>query len=103
MSNLAEKLSIRVIGARVLLKKVETEQGNASLILLESSKKECQCYVVVGVGNPSEVDPSKKQNIPVKVGDKVVIEQYASCSFELSNEEEYFIVDVDKIIAVLTN
>lgn len=93
-------MSIRPLGDRVVLKKLEAEETTKSGIVLPGTAKEKpQEAEVVAVGPGGYVD-GKEVKMEVKVGDKVIISKYSGTEVKLSGEE-YTIVKQDDILAVV--
>jgi chaperonin GroES len=93
-------MSIRPLGDRVVLKKLEAEETTKSGIVLPGTAKEKpQEAEVIAVGPGGYVD-GKEVKMEVKVGDKVIISKYSGTEVKLSGEE-YTIVKQDDILAVV--
>ena len=90
-------LEDRIIISPIKEKESKTESG---LVLASSSKDDPNIATVVAVG-PGRVLPSGVQLDPdVKVGDKVVFDQFAVKMFDYKNEEYLSIYSKD-IIAII--
>ncbi len=95
-------MNIKPLSDRLVLKTVEAEETTkGGLILTSASKEKPQFAEVLAIG------PGAKDNegvvIPItdiKVGDKVVISNYAGTKIKLDNEE-YTIVSASEVLAVL--
>jgi chaperonin GroES len=93
-------MSIRPLGDRVVLKKLEAEETTKSGIVLPGTAKEKpQEAEVIAVGPGGYVD-GKEVKMEVKVGDKVIISKYSGTEVKLSGAE-YTIVKQDDILAVV--
>jgi Chaperonin 10 Kd subunit. len=93
-------MKVRPLGARALIKEVESEETTKGGIILPSSAKE-KPYIaeVIEVG-PGEVRDGKEIKMEVKKGDRVLFRKYAGTEVKLDGEE-YIIIKQDDILAVL--
>lgn len=89
-------MSIRPLGDRVVIKRVETEEvTKGGIVLAGTAKEKPQEAVVVAAGpGTSEV------KMEVKVGDKVLFSKYAGTEVKVDGQE-YIILKQDEILAVL--
>lgn len=89
-------MSIRPLGDRVVIKRVETEEVTKGGILLAGvSKEKPQEAVVTAVGpGTSEV------KMEVKVGDKILFSKFAGTEVKVDGQE-YMILKQDEILAVI--
>lgn len=94
------KLKIKPLGARVVLKREETETVQGGIILPSASQTKQEVAVVVALGPGSKDDKGALIPMPVKLNDRVLIEKYTGqeVTFE---DEEYIVVKADDIIAVI--
>ncbi|MDT8715488.1 co-chaperone GroES [Clostridium sp. 19966] len=89
-------MSIRPLGDRVVLKKLEAEETTKSGIVLPGAAKEKpQEAEVVAVGPGTE-----EVKMEVKVGDKVIISKYSGTEVKLG-ADEYTIVKQEDILAIV--
>jgi chaperonin GroES len=93
-------MNIKPLGARALLKEIESEETTKSGIVLPSNAKE-KPYVaeVVEIG-PGEAKDGKEIKMVVKKGDRVLYSKYAGTEVKLENEK-YLLVKQDDILAVI--
>ncbi|MBP8989817.1 MAG: co-chaperone GroES [Clostridia bacterium] len=93
-------MTIKPLGDRVVIKKIEAEETTKGGIVLPSTAKE-KPYVaeVVAVGPGGLVD-GKEVTMEVKVGDRVIISQYAGTEVKM-NGEEYTILRQSDILAIV--
>lgn len=85
---------------RVVLKSTEAEETTKSGIILTGSAKEKPVVSEVVAVGPGGVVDGKEVTMYVKVGDKVVISNYAGTEVKLDGEE-YKIVRQNDILAVV--
>jgi chaperonin GroES len=89
-----EKMKIKPLGDRVLLKtEKEEEKTKGGLYIPETAQEKTQEGVVVAVGDD-------KDAITVKEGQKVMYDKYAGTNLKIDGVE-HLIVKMDDIIAVV--
>lgn len=93
-------MKIKPLGARVLLKEVETEETTKSGIVLPSNAKEKPYMAEVIEVGPGEVKDGQEIKMQVKKGDKVLYSKYAGTEVKL-DDEKYLIVKQDDILAII--
>ncbi len=97
----AKKLTLKPLGDRVLVQRLEQEEAlKGGLILPETAKKKQERAKVVAIGVGKTTEEGKVIPIPVKVGDHVLIDKYAGQEVTL-NDEEFVILRADDIIAMI--
>ena len=80
-------MNIKPLADRVVIKMTEAEETTASgIILTGSAKEKPQIAEVIAVG-PGGVVDGKEIVMELKVGDKVIISQYAGTTVKLDGEE----------------
>ena len=85
---------------RVLLLPEEADEiTKGGIILPSASKEKSQFAKVVAVGKGGELD-GKKENMQVKVGDRVLYSKYSGSEIELE-EKKYIILRQADILAVI--
>lgn len=93
-------MNIKPLGARVLLKEIESEETTKSGIVLPSNAKEKpDTAEVVEIGS-SEVKDGKEIKMVVKKGDRVLYSKFSGTEVKLENEK-YLLVKQDDILAVI--
>ena len=91
-------MNIKPLGDRVVIKMLEAEETTKSGIILTSKAQEKpQVAEVIAVGPGGMVD-GKEIVMEVKVGDKVLMSQYAGTEVKLDGEE-YTILRQSDILA----
>ena len=98
----AEKLKLKPLGSRVVIKALEREEMTKSgLLLPDTAKEKPQEGKVLSVG-PGDRHPDTGARIPVelKVGDRVLFQKYAGTEFKL-DEEELLILSEKDVLAVI--
>ncbi|MEG0771776.1 co-chaperone GroES [Clostridium sp.] len=93
-------MSIRPLGDRVVIKRLEAEETTKSgIVLTGTSKEKPQEAEVVAVGPGSYVD-GKEVKMELKVGDKVLFSKYSGNEIKYEGTE-YIILRQDDILAVI--
>lgn len=98
-----KKISLRPLGDRVLIQRIEQETTlKGGIILPETAKKKQEMAVVIAVGNGKVVSDGKTLPMPVEIGDKVLMDKYSGQEVTI-NDEEYVVLKSDDIIAIIEN
>ena len=93
-------MTIKPLADRVVIQMVESEETTQSGIVLPGSAKEKpQVAQVVAVG-PGAVADGKVVPMEVKIGDKVLISQYAGTTVKLDGKENIIVRQGD-ILAIV--
>lgn len=96
-----QKVTIKPLSNRVLVKHQEPEDTlKGGIILPDSAKKKQETAVVIAVGPGATDKDGKLLPIEVKIGDVVLLDKYAGQQIELDGEE-YHILKSDDIIAIV--
>ncbi len=93
-------MNIKPLGTRVLLKSIEAEEKTKSGIVLPGSAKEKPVIAEVVSCGPGEVIDGKKEEVTVKVGDRVLYSKYGGTEVKIDSQE-YLIVKNSDILAVI--
>ncbi len=97
----AKKVSIKPLGNRVLVQRVEEkETTKGGLFLPDSAKQKQETAKVIAIGSGSKTKDGKDIPIPVAVGDTILMDKYAGQEVTL-DDEDYIIVRADDIIAIV--
>ncbi len=95
------KSTLKPLGSRVILQRLEEEENlKGGIILPDTAKKKQETAQVVAIGKGKALKDGSYAPIPVKVGDKVLIDKYSGQEVTL-DDEEYVIVKSDDIIAII--
>jgi len=93
--------TIRPLGDRVLLERIEAEQKTAGGILIPDNAKEKPAEgIVVAVGNGKTLENGTRQPLTVKAGDKVLFSKWGGSEVKVSGKE-YLLVKEDEILGIL--
>ena len=102
MPAVAEKLKLKPLGSRVVIKALERDEMTKSgIVLPDTAKEKPQEGKVLAVG-PGDRHPDTGERIPVelKEGDRVLFQKYAGTEFKLDDEELLILSEKD-VLAVL--
>lgn len=96
-----EKVQLRPLGNRVLVKRLEAEASvKGGIILPDSAKKKQETAEVIAIGNGKKDKSGKLIPMPVAVGDVILMDKYSSQEVTL-NDEEFLIVRAEDIVAIV--
>jgi chaperonin GroES len=96
-----KKSTLKPLGNRVIVQRLEEEEKlKGGIILPDTAKKKQETAQVIAVGKGKTLKDGALSPMPVKVGDKVLIDKYSGQEVNLDNEE-YVIVRADDIIAII--
>jgi len=102
MPAVAEKLKLKPLGSRVVIKALEREEMTKSgIVLPDTAKEKPQEGKVLSVG-PGDRHPGTGERIPVELkdGDRVLFQKYAGTEFKLDDEELLILSEKD-VLAVI--
>ncbi len=103
MTQTAKKTSLKPLGSRVVVKRLEQEDTlKGGIILPDSAKKKQETATVVAIGTEITTKEGKVLPIPVKVGDLVLMDKYSGQEVTV-DDEDYVIVKAEDLIAIITN
>ena len=95
------KYTIRPLGDRVLLQRVEAEERTAGGILLpETAKEKPKEGRVIAIGEGKLLDDGKRSTFSVKVGDRILFTAYAGTEVKYGGEE-YLIMREEDILGII--
>ena len=93
--------SIRPLGDRVLVSRVEAESKTAGGILLpDSAKEKPREGKVIAIGDGRVLDTGERSTFSVKVGDRVLFTSYGGTEVKFGGQE-YLIMDEKDILGVI--
>ena len=93
-------MTIKPLADKVVVKKLQAEETTKSGIILSSgAQQKPQIAEIIAVGPGGMVDGNEIK-MEVKVGEKVIIRDYAGTNVKLEGEE-YIIVRQDDIAAIV--
>ena len=97
----AKKTTIKPLGNRVLVKRLEQEETlKGGIILPDTAKKKQEAAEVIAIGTGTINKEGKTLPVPVKTGDKILMDKYSGQEVSI-DDEEYIIIKADDIIAII--
>lgn len=97
----ASSQSLRPLGSRVLVRRLEMEEKlKGGILLPDTAKKKQEQAEVIAIGTGKKDKQGSLIPIPVKVGDIILMEKYSGQEVTL-NDEEFVILRSDDIIAIV--
>ncbi len=95
------KITLKPLGNRVLAKRLEQEEKlKGGIILPDSAKKKQETLEVIAIGPGIKDKDGKLQPMPVKIGDKILMDKYSGQEVTL-DDQEFVIVKADEIVAII--
>jgi chaperonin GroES len=96
-----KKMTLKPLGNRVLVQRLEAQDTmKGGIILPDSAKKKQETAKIVAIGSGKRLDDGKLLPIPVKVGDVILMDKYSGQEVTI-DDEEYMILKADDIIATI--
>ena len=93
--------SVKPIGDKILVKRVEAEEmTKGGIVLPDNAKEKPKEGRVIGVGEGRSTEEGKRVAFQVKEGDKVLFTSYAGTEIKIGGEE-YVIMSEDDVLAIL--
>jgi chaperonin GroES len=97
----AEKLKLKPLGSRVVIKALDREETTKSGIFLPDTAKEKPMEGRVLAVGPGGLDKNgNKVAMTIKEGDRVLYQKYAGTEFKLDGEE-YLVIAQDDVLALI--
>ncbi len=95
------KVSIRPLGEKVLVQRLEAEETTAGgIVLPDSAREKPKRGTVLSTGEGRLLDTGDRQALQIKKGDQVLFTSYAGTEVKVDGEE-MIIMDESDILAVL--
>ena len=96
-----KKLTLRPLGNRVLVQRIEQEETlKGGLILPDTAKKKQETAKVIAIGPGATTADGKLVPIPVQVGDTILMDKYSGQEVTI-DDEDFVILRGDDIIAII--
>ncbi|HAW16258.1 MAG TPA: co-chaperone GroES [Clostridiales bacterium] len=93
-------MTIKPLGDKVVIKKLQAEETTKSgLVLASASQEKPQVAEIIAVG-PGGIVDGNEIKMEVTVGQKVIIRDYAGTTVKIEGEE-FIIVRQDDILAIV--
>jgi chaperonin GroES len=97
----AQKLKLKPLGSRVVIKALEREEKtNTGIYLPDTAKEKPQEGKVLAVGPGDRDEDGKRVPVELKEGDRVLYQKYAGTEFKLDGEE-YLILSEKDVLALI--
>ena len=101
MATKTKNLTIRPLGDRVLLQRVEAEEKTAGGILLpDTAKEKPKEGKVIAVGDGRVLDNGERSKFSVKKGDRILFTSYAGTEVKVGGQE-YLIMREEDILGII--
>lgn len=95
------KVSIRPLGDKVLVQRLEAEDmTTGGIVLPDAAKEKPKRGTILSVGDGKLLDTGKRQPLQVRAGDQVLFTSYAGTEVKVSGDD-MIIMDESDILAVL--
>jgi chaperonin GroES len=95
--------NIKPLGDKVVVEVLESSDKTAGGIYLpDTAKKKPQEGLVVAVGEGRVLENGKRNELTLKVGDRVLFSKYGGNEVTI-NGKEYTILDEDQVYAIIKN
>ena len=95
-------MTVKPLGDRILVKRLEEEDKIGSIIVPDSAKEKSQKAEIVAVGEGIKTDEGKLVPLEVKKGDKILIGKYAGRDIKIDGEE-YIIMKQEDVMGIFKN
>ena len=92
-------MTVKPLGDRILVKRLEEEDKIGSIIVPDSAKEKSQKAEIVAVGEGIKTDEGKLVPLEVKKGDKILIGKYAGTDIKIDGEE-YIIMKQEDVMGI---
>ncbi len=101
MPAVAEKLKLKPLGARVVVKALEREEVTKSgIVLPDTAKEKPQEGWVLAVGPGGTDKHGNKVEMTLAVGDRVLYQKYSGTEFKMDGEE-LLVLNQDDVLAIV--
>ena len=95
------KVSIRPLGDKVLVKRLEADEiTSGGIVLPDTAKEKPKRGTILSVGDGKLLDTGERQPLQVNEGDQVLFTSYAGTEVKVRGEE-MIIMEENDILAVL--
>jgi chaperonin GroES len=94
------QIKFQPLGNRVLVRRLEQEEKMGGIILPNTAKKKQEQAEVIAIGTGKKDKSGKMIPIPVKIGDRILIDKYSGQEVML-DDLDFVIVRADDIIAII--
>jgi len=95
-------MTVKPLGDRILVKRLEEEDKIGSIIVPDSAKEKSQKAKIIAVGEGKKTDEGKLISLEVRKGDKILIGKYAGTDIKIDGEE-YIIMKQEDVMGIFKN
>jgi len=93
--------SIRPLGEKVLIKRLEAEDvTSGGIVLPDTAKEKPQKGIILAVGDGKLLEDGKRAKFQVAKGDKVLFASYGGTDIKVGGED-FLLMDESDILAIL--
>ncbi len=97
----AEKLKLKPLGGRVVIKALDREEITKSgIVLPDTAKEKPQEGRVLAVGPGERDEDGKRIPVELKEGDRVLFQKYAGTEFKLDGDELLILSEKDILATI---
>ena len=94
-------MTLKPLGDRIVIKVIDdAEKTQGGILIPDSAKEKPQKGEVVAVGPGKTLDSGNKEEMEVKIGDKVLYAKYSGTDVKVENVE-YKILSVKDVLAII--
>jgi chaperonin GroES len=93
-------MEMRPLHDRVLVRRLEGEQRQGSIIIPDTAKEKPQQAEVIAVGNGKLLENGERTSVEVKPGERILFGKYSGSEIKVEGQE-YLILREDEILGVL--
>ena len=98
---MAEKLKLKPLGARVVVKALDRDEVTKSgIVLPDTAKEKPQEGKILAVGPGDRDEDGKRIPVELKEGDRVLFQKYAGTEFKLDGEELLILSEKDVLATI---
>ena len=95
-------MTMRPLHDRILVKRMEEQEGiQGGIVIPDTAKEKPQEGEVVAVGDGKILENGQKLTMSLKAGDRILLGKYAGTEVKLDGEE-YLLMREDEVLGVLT-
>ncbi len=96
-----KKINLKPLGNRVIARRLEEEKTlKSGIIIPDSAAKKQETVEIVAIGSGTKTKNGTIIEIPVAVGNKVLMDKYAGQDVKVG-DVEYVVLKADDIIAII--
>ena len=88
-------MKVQPLRDQVLIRRIEEEKKRGSIVIPDTAKEKPLQAKVIAVGAGRKTDEGKVLPLEVKVGDKVLVGEYAGTEVEIEGEEHVIVREED--------